>query len=451
MLTDVTVIGGGPAGAATAITLARGGLSVVLVEKAHMPRDKFCGDGLTASALKLLDELGLESSDVSTWHQVSQLSIRSPGGREVLYPFPQNRLALAAVAERRHLDSALLKLAKASGASVHEGSAAGEINLRDDRVDVRVETLGTISSRFVVAADGMWSTTRRLLGLSPPAYRGDWHAFRQYFEGVNSELDKTMSVWFEEEILPGYVWAFPLPGGRANVGFGVWRAAHPVGGMSRHWSDLLKQPHIAARLGDDAEPVDRHRAWPIPTRLGGLALWAPRVLFCGDAAAVADPMTGEGIGQALLSGLLAAKALLLRGPNDLLGVRDAYLEEIKRHLHRDFKLARRIGRILRTPAGADLAVALSGLTPFTRKQFARWLFEDYPRALMITPDRWRASLLPTKSTWLESRYSVARKSLNLGREENPQIQQHVCELRARNQLPHRHFAQFSVDESKRLP
>ncbi len=424
MITDITIIGGGPAGAASAISLARSGLSVVLLEKARMPRDKYCGDGLTAGALRLLEHLELRPSALSSWQAASQVTIRSPKGRVVTYPFPSNARRCAAVAERRQLDAALLALARDAGAEVYDDCASRGISLHPDRVEVRAEGLGVVSSRYVVAADGMWSPTRRMLGLSPPAYKGDWHAFRQYYRGVRPEASETLFVWFEPEILPGYVWSFPLPGRRANVGFGIWRGNRSTKGMNHLWRELIKRPHIASALGAQAEPEDRHRAWPIPTRLGDLPLWAHRVLFCGDAGAVGDPMTGEGIGQALLSGMLAAGALISKGPFDIDGVRNAYLGRVDRHLKEDHRLARRLGKVMLSSTGIDLAMAISGITPFTRREFALWLFEDYPRALLFTPERWSFGYPPAlppgvsgsrRMPEAEAAASVAGQRLYFGR------------------------------------
>ena len=121
-------------------------------------------------------------------------------------------------------------------------------------------------------------------------------------------------MWFEADLLPGYAWSFPLPDGGANVGFGIQRGAKiATKEMKALWPELLARPHIAEVLGPDAVAEDRHQAWPIPARVGDLALAAGRVLWVGDAAAVTDPMTGEGIGQALLTGQLAADAILRGG------------------------------------------------------------------------------------------------------------------------------------------
>ena len=103
-------------------------------------------------------------------------------------------------------------------------------NSGDDRIVIDVDALGPVTSRYVVAADGMWSPVRKALGCGEPGYLGEWHAFRQYFDGVTGNAADRLWVWFEPDLLPGYAWSFPLPDGRANVGFGVLRGAetsHP--------------------------------------------------------------------------------------------------------------------------------------------------------------------------------------------------------------------------------
>src|SRR5436189_3882596 len=105
---DVAVVGGGPAGAAAAIALARHGREVVLVDRARFPRDKCCGDGLTAGALRQYEALGLRPSMVPSWQVVDDVVVRSPSGRRVRLPMPRGQGMFAAVARRADLDSALL-------------------------------------------------------------------------------------------------------------------------------------------------------------------------------------------------------------------------------------------------------------------------------------------------------------------------------------------------------
>ncbi len=390
--TDLVVVGGGPAGAAAAIAAARRGLSVAIHDKAGFPRDKTCGDGLTADALRRLEALGLDPGAAPSWCTVEQAVLRSPGGRRVPLPVPDGG-AFLAIAPRHELDAALVDLARAAGAKVHERSGIEDLAIERDGVRLRFGCGVTRRARYVVAADGAYSPTRRLLTPGRGPQLGRFHAFRQYFSGVD---DPRLHVLFEPDLLPGYVWSFPLPDGRANVGFGVVREP---GMRTRYlaglWRELLERPSVRSVLGD-ASPEGRHTAWPIPADLAIGDLAYGRVLFAGDAAAVADPMTGEGIAQALATGTAAAEVaagtLHAHGPDRPLHTAQAYTARVVRELGADHRFARDLSGLLRTPLGARGAVRAAGLSEWTRRNFARWLFEDYPRALLLTPRRWHAGM-----------------------------------------------------------
>ena len=311
---DVVVVGAGPAGATAATILARAGRSVLVLDKAQFPRDKCCGDGLTTLALRELDDLGLDPAAVPNWCAVEAAWLRSPSGREVRVPLPSGQGMFAATTPRAELDAALVELAREAGADVRDGHALAALVNRHHHVDIDAAGLGPVRARYVVAADGMWSPTRKLLGLAEPGYLGEWHAFRQYARGVTGPASERLYVWFEPDLLPGYAWSFPLPGGRVNIGFGIQRdGERRVQDMAALWTDLLQRPHIAAALGPDVELEGRHTAWPIPAAIDHAALTHGRTLFVGDAARATDTMTGEGIGQAVLTGRLAAEAIIAAG------------------------------------------------------------------------------------------------------------------------------------------
>jgi len=404
---DVAVVGGGPAGAAAAITLARAGRDVLLVDKARFPRDKCCGDGLTASALRRLDSLGLDPRDVASWQPVDDVWLRSPSGRSVTYPLPRGTGAFAVVARRSDLDAALLDVARAEGVKVFDGHGLSAVEWQpgDDAIRLLVSGLGTVTARYAIGADGMWSPLRKALGAADePGYLGEWHAFRQYFTGVNGPAATQMWVWFEPDLLPGYAWSFPLPGGRANVGFGIQRRpGRPTRAMKEQWVDLLSRSHVRHALGA-GRAEGPHKAWPIPARVQRTALSAAsgRALFVGDAARATDPMTGEGIGQALDTGVHAGAAILAAGAMRPGSAAVHYQREVHRTLAVDNRLAEALSRALRHRKGARGAIRLSGLTPWTRRSFARWLFEDYPRALVATPYRWRWGALSSPGAFLDS-------------------------------------------------
>ena len=399
-MVDLAIVGGGPAGSAAAITAARAGLSVLLVDRATFPRDKCCGDGLTALALRLGEGLGLDPFLILDWQAVEDLVIHPPGGRSTRYPLPRGDGLYAAVVPRMQYDAALLDLARSAGADVRDGHGLTGINVDGDVATLEVEGLGTIRATTVVAADGMWSPTRKLLGLASSGYRGEWQAFRQYVADVGPAA-ADLHVWFEPDLLPGYAWSFPLPGGRANVGFGVLRGGQvAVGDTGRIWDGLMDRPAIRAVLGDNARPEGRRSAWPIPARVDAAVLDHGPVLFVGDAASASDALTGEGIGQALQTGILAAEAALAGGT--AAEVASTYARSVRRDLVADHTMSVALQGMLASPAGARMALWATALVPWTRRNFARWLFEDYPRALLATPRRWKRGSLSAPGAYAGS-------------------------------------------------
>lgn len=379
---DVLVVGAGPAGAAAGLAARRRGLDVLVVDKATFPRDKTCGDGLTTAALRLLEQLGIDLRALPGYMAVRETVLVGPDGRRVSLPLADDG-DHAAVVPRVELDAAIVDTARRSGVEVRDGVAVTGIDVNGDGVTATTGD-GSIHARFLIAADGHYSFVRRCLRDAAPPDLGTWHAFRQYFRGVD---DPRLYVLFEPDLLPGYAWVFPLPEGRANVGFGVLRRPGMTGKeLNARWRELLGRPSVRTVLGPAAEPEATHRAWPIPASFEYDALADGRVLYVGDAANVVDPLTGEGIAQAVETALVAVDAIATGEPDNV-GTR--YQAGVRRRLGRDLHFAAALQRVLRSRRGAALAVRTAGLTPWTRRHFARWMFEDYPRALLLTPDRWR--------------------------------------------------------------
>ncbi|MGY6499399.1 MAG: geranylgeranyl reductase family protein [Acidimicrobiales bacterium] len=394
---DVIVVGSGPAGIAAALTLVDGGADVLVIDKAQFPRDKTCGDGLTTLALRELEALGLAPGAVASWTPIDTAFLHAPSRRVVELPLPQGPGQFAAVARRVDLDAALVDLARDRGVTIAESTSLASVRQRIDHVELDTTGAGTVHARWAIGADGMWSPLRRHLGLAEPGYRGEWHAFRQYIRTA-SVAARDLHVWFEPDILPGYAWSFPLTDDVVNVGFGVLRGERLDGkAMARLWDDLLTRPAIADVLGPDAVPEGPHRAWPIPAAVTSTSLAVGRTLFVGDAARATDVFTGEGIGQALLTGRLAAEAILDAPPGDPLAraaaVTDSYTRVVRHHLAPDHRMATALSWIMTDPHLGNGAIAVVGATDWTRRNVARWLFEDSPRGIALTPRRWRRGAL----------------------------------------------------------
>ncbi|MCE2709354.1 MAG: hypothetical protein RLZZ538_1619 [Actinomycetota bacterium] len=389
--TDVLIVGAGPAGIAAALTARQRGLSVCVIDKATFPRDKCCGDGLTTGALRLLERLGLPPSHVASWKVCRDVVLRSPSGRTVELQLPDNG-QFAAIASRMDLDAALVDHARARGVLIREGVSFVDITRNGD---YQVTTSdGVVSARVVIAADGMWSPVRKALQPDRAPYLGEWHALRQYAHGVTGPAGSRLYVWFEPDLLPGYAWSFPLADGRVNLGFGILRGStQKVGDMKQLWSSVLSRPHVREALGASAVIDDKVSAWPIPARVTSATLSVGDVLFVGDAASATDVLTGEGIGQALLSGMLAGDAAATTTPSR------TYERDMRKHFFADHRMSQILGRILSHERLARGALRIIDGGDWRKQKFVRWMFEDEPRASAFTPRRWHRGYLSSPGAY----------------------------------------------------
>ncbi|MCZ7629799.1 MAG: FAD-dependent monooxygenase [Microthrixaceae bacterium] len=279
----------------------------------------------------------------------------------------------AAVVPRYDLDAALLGRASKAGAEIIEGTAVTAAVEGDDHVEVELGGAGTagradgpvgtsstggtdgaerMRARWVVAADGMWSPMRKHLGIAESGYLGEWHAFRQYFTGVTGAAADELVILFEADLLPGYFGRSRCPATRRTSGSGIQRGGKvAVTEMKALWADLLERRHIREILGPGAEGKGVHRAWPIPARIDTMVPATKRTMFVGDAVGACDVMTGEGIGQALLSGVLAATEVIADGPRGH-SAATRYGAAVRGHLVADHRMSELLVRALRHRKGA---------------------------------------------------------------------------------------------------
>jgi len=322
-LWDLVVVGGGPAGSAAALAALRErpDARVLVLDAAAFPRDKTCGDGVAAEVVDEAAALGVRRL-TDGCVPVPRLSVQAPGGAEASGAFARP----AWVVPRLVLDARLLAAARAAGAVVRrERVRALSVGPAEARV-------GEHRARAVVAADGAHSTVRRLLGIPPNPPRALAVAVRAYAPSPGPE----QRVLLVREGWPAYAWSFPIGDGRANVGFGALRPRLPAGDprwLHRRLAALLPG------AGDRTEPGTL-RAAHLP-----LSSWRPRqpagrVLLAGDAASLVNPLTGEGIWYAVVSGRLAGAAAVAGGPDPAAAYRAALARALGAHLATTGLLAR---------------------------------------------------------------------------------------------------------------
>ena len=312
---DAAVVGAGPAGVATALYAHRHGLSVILLDKSLFPRDKVCGDAVARKSLGYLRDLGiLDDVRMEAHEPISNAVLAAPNGRSIRLDLKGNSPhAPHMICRRRIFDDALVRAARLR-VDVREGATVTGV-LRGNRGDVcgvRYTSAGNteheLTARVVVGADGFNSVVARSLG----HYRHDtkrwWVATRQYFRGLAVDPE-TVEVHYVDDTLPGFLWMFPTGDGAVNVGVGlVHRDAKQRGGIRAVHERVLESPRFRERFRT-AAPLEDVRGWNLPTPDSRRVLHGDGFLLAGDAAGLVDPFSGEGIGNAMCSGEVAARVI----------------------------------------------------------------------------------------------------------------------------------------------
>lgn len=310
MIHDVVIVGAGPAGSSAATFLARQGLSVLLLDKAHFPRDKVCGDGLTPQAIVWLDVLGCADEVLGRTNScITSCDLFIDGEHALTARFPQDTPypGFGTCLERKKLDHILLKHAVAQGAVFMSNQLVRKLRWHDDRVEIQTESTkeaSTLHARLVIGADGAASVVSRSMG-NVLRWGTKGVFLRAYYHGVKVE-PVPFRIYVSEHFFPGYGWIFVDDGGQANVGFGYV--------YDRRFS---KRPDIAGLFSDFVGSVlkDRLGRAALTSRPAGwwtnystpASMVADRVMLIGDAANLADPLNGAGIHMAVESAYVASQ------------------------------------------------------------------------------------------------------------------------------------------------
>jgi menaquinone-9 beta-reductase len=305
---DVVVAGAGPAGSIAALVLARAGARVALVDKAAFPRDKACGDLVGPRGVAVLRELGVPVTDAG---RGADLLVAGPSGQRARLPAYRGRTyaGYGLIVPRTVLDDALRAAAVAAGATpVRARISDAEIG-RDGLLQALIASDGQrLAGRVFIGADGALSVVARLAGMLDPAAALWGFAIRAY---LPAEVPLPLLMLLDSRpwrIFPGYGWLFPGADGLANVGIGVGmgrqRRGAELSGELRRFCALLR---AAGDLAADARPGPVTGGW---LRMGGAGTVpaAGNVLLVGDAAGLINPLQGEGIAPAMISGRLAGQA-----------------------------------------------------------------------------------------------------------------------------------------------
>ncbi|MEL6136031.1 MAG: NAD(P)/FAD-dependent oxidoreductase [Cyanobacteria bacterium J06628_6] len=332
---DILIVGAGPAGATTALFLAKSGIPHTLIDRATFPRDKADGNVYGSKVIEVLDRLNLDYFPELMAQADQRLGLRTmqvftPDGGQLNLGFPDSEPSAQATSiaaeipsftmNRRNFDHFLVKKLNLHYTQARFGTSIEIVERQSDRWSVVMSDqngVQQLSPRLVVVADGVNSTVLQRLGCQPTEER--WYdSVQGYFRGVTGferDAQQAASITapfhveshFLSESNPGFFFVVPLPQGVFNVGVGLPRQL--VKENHVNLPDLLHtliQSYFAERFAD-AQAISDLRSWPLvvgtpdQTPVSGAGY-----LVTGDAAGLCNPLTCFGTGNAMISGMLAA-------------------------------------------------------------------------------------------------------------------------------------------------
>lgn len=358
---EVLVIGAGPAGSAAARQLARAGVDVLLADQQPPGRDKVCGDGLIPDAHAALARLGLLEAVMAKAQRIGQVGCVGPRGGRIDVP------GSLAVLPRRELDRLLLDAACAAGARFVQARFEKPLEDAEGRVVGALlkhqgEALLEVRARWVLLATGAVPKALIAAGMCE-RHTPSGVALRGYVRAPSLVgRIKAMEVVWCKPVRPGYGWIFPAPDGCFNIGVGVTDSHNAVGGKGSKkelnlraiFDAFVAHYEPAAQLLREGELLGDLKGAPLRCTLAGARWTRPGLIVTGEAAGSTYSFTGEGIGKAMETGMLAAEALLAHREDD--AAARARYEASLRTLKPRFDLYERANRINAYPWLADLLI-----------------------------------------------------------------------------------------------
>lgn len=382
---DVVIVGAGPSGTSAALVLSDKGYKVALLDKAVFPRDKICGDALSPDVIHQLRRIAPAVVDditrADTGELISELRAFSPNGKRASFKFRQKKNTEGFLVSRMDLDDSMVREVKTrAGIDLIESCEVKEISRMESGLNIETSQ-GGLHARLVIGCDGNHSlVAKQLAGRKQIDRKHHCGALRCYYENVSwPEGHSHIELHFLKNYTSGYLWVFPMTRNRANVGIGMLSddiSRKKLNLKEIMQAELSTNPLLASRF-ENARPLETVKGFGIPIGSRKYPLSGDGFLLCGDAACLVDPLTGEGIANAVRSGRFAAEyaaQALAAGRTDAAFLK-AYDKKIYSLVGDELRLSRFMQRCFRSVRVLNFTVGLAQ----SSKSYSRlihFLFED---------------------------------------------------------------------------
>lgn len=366
--TKVCIIGAGPGGATAALQLNKEGIDCVVVDKAVFPRDKVCGDGLSGKVLTCLKKINPEIANrlqganfkLNSWG----VSFVAPNRKvlEVGYRPDFNasnekhkETPIGYVCKRTDFDHFLVaEIKSCPHIQFFDGINISKYELQSDGYLVSDGKGFEIKAGLLIIANGAHSAFTKQVAnihMEPKHYVAGLRAYYTGVTGIHSQ--HFIELHFLKSLLPGYFWIFPLPNGQANVGVGMLsEAVHKKKiNLKKELVNIIENDPVIKDRFKNARLEGGIDGYGLPLASKKRVLSGERYMLIGDAGFLIDPFTGEGIGNAMNSGRLAAiqAAAAIKEDNFTAAQLSQYDKDIERVFGSELRLSTRIQKLVNYP------------------------------------------------------------------------------------------------------
>lgn len=337
--TDVCIIGSGPSGASTSLYLSKLKIHHYIIDKAHFPRDKTCGDGLMMHAYKSLKTLNLFDDFLAddNFLHTKEINLHITDNLKIDIKESSERDMIISYGKRLHFDSFLVNNLSKKYTTCEFGNAVKNITETKDGILITLKDKKQILTKLVVGADGVNSIVSKKLARNIVNKKKSSTFISAYFNNVSHlNTNNEAEIRLHYNKMPLFFYLFPLPNNQANVTLGGNTEEilkHNINLIDEIQDIICNHPKVNYKF-TNAKQVIKWRGWGIPYNFKNQKVYGNRFLLVGDAAGLANSFYKEGVGTGMMSGILCAKKIetCLQQNN----FSEAFLSSYKQDLNSEF-------------------------------------------------------------------------------------------------------------------